>query len=132
MVNGGTEVDNNKRTFYCLNAMEGNSWTTSSSNNTSQTVKYDQYYLLPNDLDQLKALETGVTTSESEDDKYVLYSKVGKSEFLPQILWILDNMYIPSRGDANQKKAFLEKAGFVYGEITPFSTSRKRNFGRRI
>ena len=131
MVNGGTNTaEDNKRTFYCLNALEGTSWTTQgSSGSSSNAVTYDQNYLLPSDLEKVKALGTGVAT---DNEKYLLYSKVGKSEFLPQILWILDNMYIPSRGNAEQKKAFLERAGFVYGDITTFTTSRTRNTRKRI
>ena len=96
--------------YYCLSALYGYSWNGAMNENASTTneATYTQYYNLDSssDIEQL----AGSTKNE--------YSSIAGSH-LKQILWILDNIYIPNQSDdaeenITQKNTLLSKAGIVY------------------
>ena len=94
----------NKTNYYCLNATAGESWVNGTiGTNATYNRTYDLN--LTSDINLLK------------NDTNSVYKNVAGSH-LNQILWILDNLYVPS-GDAEkdlaQKRALLTKAGIVYG-----------------
>ena len=94
----------NKTNYYCLNATAGESWVNGTiGTNATYNRTYDLN--LTSDINLLK------------NDTNSVYKNVAGSH-LNQILWILDNLYVPS-GDAEkdlaQKRALLAKAGIVYG-----------------
>ena len=99
----------NATNYYCLNAVQGDSWL---SGTVGATATYNRMYDLTSnsDIELLK--------SDTND----VYKSIANSAHLKQILWILDNIYIPDNSataDANliQKRALLEKAGLKYGAV---------------
>ena len=97
----------NGTNYYCLNAREGESWRTGTIGSKST---YNRGYDLnsSSDIDLLK------------NDTNETYSNIGNSAHLNQILWILENMYIPNgTADSNlsQKRELLAKAGVVYDNV---------------
>ena len=104
--------------YYCLNATEGETWMNPSIDGDNEAI-YNQWYNLNSqeDIDLLGNLPNNV------------YSNIAKSDYLPQILWILDNMYIRNnkvsadseenkkiaQENLKQKQALLLKAGITYG-----------------
>ena len=99
---------NNKTTYYCLNATVGDSWVTGKIGTTST---YNRTYNLnsQSDIDLLK------------NNTVDVYKNIANSKYLKQILWILDNIYIPDNTDATanlaQKREILAKAGIVYTSL---------------
>ena len=99
----------NKTNYFCLNADAGDSWRNGSIGNT--TVNYNKSYDLglQSDLAQLK------------NNTNPVYSNIGNSRYLNQILWILDNMYVSSNVSSSsrlaQKRALLAKAGLKYDNL---------------
>ena len=96
--------------YYCLNATVGETW---NSGNSGSVATYNRSYDLnsQSDLDILSA----DTSLASE------YTSIANSEYLTQILWILDNIYIPdskasTEENLAQKQALLAKAGIVYSK----------------
>ena len=103
--------DNDHKTYYCLNAGAGTTWNSMESGGTSATVEYNRSY----DLDIEEDINSLKNLTDGENDK--IYKNVATSQYLPQILWILNNIYIPTGNkeqDAEQKRALLEKAGLEY------------------
>ena len=101
-------MDQNATNFYCLNANVGEAWYTGTISTQSQ---YNRSYDLTTDIDQLKR------------DTKAVYSSIGESSYLKQILWILDNIYIPDTSatatessNLAKKQELLAKAGIVYGK----------------
>ena len=97
----------NGTNYYCLNAREGESWRTGTIG-TSST--YNRGYDLnsSSDIDLLK------------NDTNEIYSDIGNSIHLNQILWILENMYIPNGtadNNLSKKRELLAKAGMVFGAV---------------
>ena len=93
--------------YYCLNAREGESWRTGTIGSNST---YNRGYDLnsSSDINLLK------------NDTNQIYSNIGNSAHLNQILWILENMYIPNgTADSNlsKKRELLAKSGIVYGAV---------------
>lgn len=104
-------MNNMKTNYYCLNATAGESWM-SGTIGTSATYNRAYNLNLASDIDSLK--------NDSSLSK--TYRNVANSKYLKQILWILDNIYIPDT-DASlernkaQKDELLAKAGIVYGNV---------------
>ncbi len=101
----------NKTNYYCLNATAGESWL-SGTIGTSATYNRSYNLNLKSDIELLKN-----DTSLSET-----YKNVVNSKYIKQILWILDNIYIPDSSATEeqnkaQKEALLAKAGLVYGNV---------------
>ena len=92
-----------KTNYFCLNANVGASWST---NTIGTPATYTSSFNLNTDIEQLKKHENKV------------YSNIGNSKYLKQILWILDNMYVSYNVSENerktQKEALLARAGIVY------------------
>ena len=97
----------NRKSLYCLNATAGQHWI------RGEDAVYNRTYDLSTDLEQLKGETSGGG----------VYKKIADSEYLKQILWILDNIYISNSSatsDENlaKKQALLERAGIVNIDIT--------------
>ena len=97
----------NATNYYCLNAVQGDSWL---SGTVGATATYNRMYDLSSDIEVLKS------------DTNEVYKNIANSAYLKQILWILDNIYIPdnsANADTNlsQKRTLLEKAGLKYGAV---------------
>ena len=104
-------MNGTKTNYYCLNATAGESWL---SGTIGSTATYNRAYNLnlQSDIDLLK-------NDSSLSDTY---KNVANSNYLKQILWILDNIYIPdttatAEQNLTQKKELLAKAGIVYGSV---------------
>ena len=117
-------MNGTKTNYYCLNATAGESWL---SGTIGTTATYNRAYNLglQSDIDALK-------TDTSLPDTY---KNVVNSAYLKQILWILDNMYIPNTSDTEsnlaQKRALLAKAGLVYGDVDNEETDGTKTSGYR-
>ena len=105
-------LNNNKTNYYCLNAGVGDSWTTGTIGSPST---YNRTYDLglENDIKLLKESETNN-----------VYKNIGNSAYLKQILWILDNIYIPDtsatasqESNLTQKRELLAKAGIIFDRL---------------
>ena len=96
--------------YYCVNATFGQTWNSHDSGVTTPVTYNRSYDLnLQSDIDILKN-DTSLSSA---------YTNVAKSKYLPQILWILDNIYIPdntatAEENLEQKRALLARAGIVY------------------
>ena len=101
-----------KSAYYCLSACFGNSWTNyMNPNNTSASTNnqadYTGYYDLDSEMEEL---------SNSSRTQYSCIA----GTYREQILWILNNLYIPTTEADNtaQKNNFLANAGIVYANMT--------------
>ena len=95
--------------YYCLNASVGDAWRNGHIGGDS-TATYNMEYDLDSDIEGLK--------SNTND----VYSNIGKSQYLKQILWILDNIYISDKNLSEEenlakKRELLAKAGLIYGAV---------------
>ena len=105
-------MNGTKTTYYCLNARAGESWL---SGTIGATATYNRTYDLNSQTD-LELMKNDSSLSST-------YKNIANSKYLKQILWILDNMYIPDTTDTTgnvnlaQKRALLAKAGLVYGDV---------------
>ena len=105
-------MNGTKTNYYCLNATAGESWL---SGTVGTSATYNRAYNL-NSQSDIDALKNDSSLSET-------YKNVVTSKYLKQILWILDNIYIPDTTDAASaanlasKRALLAKAGIVYGDV---------------
>ena len=95
--------------YYCLNASVGDAWRNGHIGGDS-TSTYNMEYDLDSDIEGLK--------SNTND----VYSNIGKSQYLKQILWILDNIYISDKNLSEEenlakKRELLAKAGLIYGAV---------------
>ncbi len=110
-----TDSNSPKKTaYYCLSALYGNAWTRTAQNpngNTNNTAEYKQYYDLDNEINDL---------ANDTNEKYSVIA----GEYKEQILWILENLYIPGESDKN---SFLAKAGIIYGEAYESKNAYKYN-----
>ena len=118
-------MNNTKTNYYCLNATAGESWM-SGTIGTSATYNRAYNLNLASDIDSLK-------NDSSLPDTY---KNVANSKYLKQILWILDNIYIPnsnasSEQNKEQKDELLAKAGIVYGDVDDESASGEISKGYR-
>ena len=102
-------LDNNSQktgiNLYCLNATAGDTWNSPNAGTTA-AVTYNQSYNLATQKSEIANLDKKV------------YSNVVNSNYYKQIMWILDNIYIPSTNltDAENlanKQAVLAKAGIM-------------------
>ena len=99
----------NGTNFYCLDATAGESWT---SGTVGTRATYNRGY------DLSSASDIALLKNDTNET----YRKIGNSTKLNQILWILDNMYIPNTsGSASdnlaKKRELLARAGMVFGQI---------------
>ena len=104
--------EKNKTTYYCLNAKEGTAW-----NDPSHGVDDPQLYNTTYDLDSKNDINALKQLVDNDNNKP--YKNLGSSNYLNQVIWILNNIYIPTdNGEENekQKRALLESAGLIYGE----------------
>ena len=99
----------NDTNYYCLNATAGESWL---SGTVGAKATYNRGYDLnsSSDIDALK------------NDTNDVYKNIGNSAHLNQILWILDNMYIPSKAataedNLAKKREVLARAGVVFDNV---------------
>lgn len=105
-------MNGTKTNYYCLNATVGESWL-SGTIGTSAT--YNRAYNL-NLTEDINLIKEDSSLSEK-------YKNVVNSTYLKQVLWILDNIYIPdtsgtaTAANLEAKKALLAKAGIVYGDV---------------
>ena len=94
-----------KTSLYCVNAVVGETWSNPQAlTGNSTTVTYNQSYNL------------ATQKSEIENLAKAEYNQIANSEYYKQIMWILDNIYIPSKDltdeqNLENKEALLEKAG---------------------
>ena len=105
--------------YYCLNATEGVTWNNPTAG-TSSAVQYNKSYNLDNSSD-IKAL-SGETNKA--------YKAIGDSQNLKQILWILDNIYIPTKNteiDTAKRHALMQKAGFTYDQADDTKATSEDN-----
>ena len=75
--------------YYCLNAKVGETWTTTSA--VGKKVEYDTCYDLIKDKTIIDAM------SETE------YNGVVKNEYYDNLMWVIDNLYIPNGNNENDK-----------------------------
>ena len=106
-------MSDTKTNYYCLNATAGTGWL--SGTNATYNRSYD--FNLESDINALKNDSTLGSN----------YVNVAKSKYLKQILWILDNIYVPDSNktqeqNKEQKDALLAKAGIVYGDADAYLT----------
>ena len=99
----------NGTNYYCLNATAGESWL---SGTVGAKATYNRGYNLSLDSD----------IALLKNDTNETYKKVGNSSYLKQILWILDNIYIPNTSESandnlTKKRELLSKAGIVYDNV---------------
>lgn len=117
-------MNGTKTNYYCLNATAGESWM-SGTIGTSAT--YNRAY----DLNSASDIESLKTDSSLPDT----YKNVANSSHLKQILWILDNIYIPDTTSTEQnlaaKQELLAKAGIVYGQVDDETLEGKVSEGYR-
>ena len=105
-------MNETKTNYYCLNAEVGESWLSES---VDKSATYNRAYNL-NSQSDIDALKNDSSISET-------YKNVVTSKYLKQILWILDNIYIPDTTDTTStanlasKRALLAKAGIVYTKL---------------
>ena len=105
-------MNGTKTNYYCLNAIAGESWL---SGTVGTSATYNRAYNL-NSQSDIDALKNDSSLSET-------YKNVVTSKYLKQILWILDNIYIPDTTDTASatnlasKRALLAKAGIVYTKL---------------
>ena len=92
------EGDNgsSSRGYYCLNAIVSHTWNQRGTISAGQPVTYNNSYNMESELEEIK---------NSTDENY---KNLGKSQHLPQVMWILKNMYVPTgnKNDDNSRKAF--------------------------
>ena len=101
--------NSNGTNYYCLNATAGESWL---SGTVGTKATYNRGYDLSSssDIELLK------------NDTNDVYKNIGNSSHLNQILWILDNMYIPSKSataeeNLAKKREVLARAGVVFDNV---------------
>ena len=98
--------------YYCLNAVAG-AWSGDVSTDTAR--EYNKSYNLDTDLEKLA----------SENSSNEVYSGLANNPNIKEIIWLLDNIYIPKKAttDAEKeenlknKQELLARAGIVYKEI---------------
>lgn len=122
-------LENDKYTgtnYYCLNALAGYSWNDAVNAHVGKVVSYDTSYDLDSDLEVLKS------------DNQAIYSNIAKSQYIKQILWILDNMYISDNNASKeenlaQKQEVLAKAGlsFTVVDDTDLNGNSTNKYGYR-
>ena len=103
---------NNNTNYYCLNATAGETWMAGT---VGTAATYNKSYNLDSQED-INALK---------NETFLSYKNVANSKYLKQILWILENVYIPAQGSTDDvakknlenKRSLLAKAGIVYGEV---------------
>ena len=102
-------MDGNNTNYYCLNAKVGDSWRNGTLSGNATSSEYNKSYDLTTDVEQLK------------HDPNNTYNSLGNSNNLKQILWILDNIYIPDTSatatESNnlaKKRELLARAGIVW------------------
>ena len=97
-----------KTNYYCLNATAGETWL---SGTVGTAATYNRSYNLN--------LESDIELIKNDSALSSTYKNIVNSKYLKQILWILDNLYIPNSTDQNDanKKQFLANAGLVYGDL---------------
>ena len=105
--------------YYCVNATFGQTWNSHDSGVTTP-VTYNRSYDLnsQSDIDILKN-DTSLSSA---------YTNVAKSKYLPQILWILDNIYVPDKNatkeeNLEKKRALLARAGIIYAKKVRYDFS---------
>jgi len=113
--NSDNSIDSTK-TLYCIKGSFGASWNSSDENGTwdSKKVTYTAYH----DMEKDKEILVG-----SEGNTGLLNGKEGAPDYntnsiknnYNQILWILDNIYVPSEDSEADKIALLEAAGIKKG-----------------
>ena len=102
--------ESNGTGYYCLNATAGETWNAGTIG-TATTYNRTYNLNLQSDINLIKTNET-----------IPAYTNIANSSYLKQILWILDNIYIPdssatSEENLAQKRALLAKAGIVYEDM---------------
>ena len=112
---------NNEKNLYCLNATNGYTWNDAVDASTAKKVTYDASYNLDSseDVESIKG-----KTAEA----YKASKNIVESPYLKQILWILENMYVPGpvnneedqQNNEKLQKKILEKAGIVFGEVDAY------------
>ena len=107
---------NYETNFYCLAATAGTHWN--DHNKWTQPITYTRSYDLSSATDRTSLKSESSTTIQN----------LANSKYMPQILWILGNMYVPSTDQTNpektkaenlqQKQALLAKAGLIYSDVS--------------
>ena len=103
---------NNNTNYYCLNAIAGETWMAGT---VGTAATYNKSYNLDSQED-INALK---------NETFLSYKNVANSQYLKQILWILENVYIPVQGSTEDvekqnlenKRSLLAKAGIVYEDM---------------
>ena len=107
--------------YYCLNAIVGNnSWMTGQASNYIAT--YNNFYNLNiyENKEENNAIIKGIKALRNDGNAENAYSNIARSKYINEILWILDNIYIPTFGgnntesDLDQKREFLNNVGIEY------------------
>ena len=95
----------NNTSYYCLNALFGYSWSNAMNPEatTRDPASYTQYY----DLNDSEEIANLANNTQQE------YRSIA-GEYKDQILWILENLYIPG---ASNKNSFLSMAGIEYADV---------------
>lgn len=114
----------NANNFYCLDATTSYTWnyqtnadTGLETGNVATPVVYDRAYDM---------------ISDSEDIKQLIskYSAINNSNYLGQILWILDNSYVSAEDNDEERIALLARAGIkktkVYYCNDPYEDMRSQ------
>ena len=83
--------------YYCLNAVVGASWITGS---VGATVEYNKQYDFEN------------ISLDANDSSITAYKKVEDNEYLSQLLWVIDNMYV--KDGTKTINDLLTEAGILY------------------
>ena len=113
-------MNGTKGNYYCLNATAGETWL---SGTVGTSATYNRAYNL-NSQSDIDSLKNDSSLSET-------YRNVVNSQYLKQILWILDNMYVQGTSDPAQKNELLAKAGIVYGDVDDETLEGKVQQGYR-
>ena len=96
-----------QRQLYCLKGEYGVSW----ESNIDNIVEYNLSYDLQEDREKLLQLLGNSTTGTPNN---IVAQILNPNGYYRELLWVLDNSYIPGQSDKNQ---LLQKIGILYSDI---------------
>ena len=99
------DESSNQKELYCLKGAYGDTW----ENNSSEILQYNLAYDLDNEREKLLQLLKGNNSTSNNIVTNIINDE--SSGIYKELLWIIDNAYIPGKSDKNQ---LLEKLGITY------------------
>ena len=99
------DESSNQKELYCLKGAYGDTW----ENNSSEILQYNLTYDLDNEREKLLQLLKENNSTANNIVTNIIND--GSSGIYKELLWIIDNAYIPGKSDKNQ---LLKKLGINY------------------